>query len=225
MTPGWAAIFDWDGVIVDSSRQHEMSWERLAQEEGLPLPPGHFRRGFGMKNEAIIPGILGWDVTPADLKRMSLRKEALFREIVREGDSLHPLRGVKQWLDTLAAAQIPCAVASSTHRENIELALEVTHLREYFRTIVAAEDVHHGKPDPDVFLSAARALKVAPSHCVVFEDAHVGIQAAHAGGMKVIAVATTHPIGDLAEADLAVHRLDDLDTQQIASWFHPSSGH
>jgi beta-phosphoglucomutase-like phosphatase (HAD superfamily) len=58
----WAALFDWDGVVVDSSRLHALSWDLLAAAEGLTLPDGHFKKGFGRKNESIIPGILGWDL-------------------------------------------------------------------------------------------------------------------------------------------------------------------
>ena len=68
------AIFDWDGVIIDSSAQHEESWERLAREEGKRLPKGYFKISFGMKNERIIPNIFGWTDDPADIRRLSLRK-------------------------------------------------------------------------------------------------------------------------------------------------------
>ncbi len=75
----WGAIFDWDGVIIDSSRHHEESWERLAREVALPLPADHFKRGFGRKNEFIIPEILRWTAEAAEIRRHSLRKEALYR--------------------------------------------------------------------------------------------------------------------------------------------------
>jgi beta-phosphoglucomutase family hydrolase len=214
----WGAIFDWDGVIIDSSRQHEESWDRLAREIGKPLPEGHFKAGFGRKNEFIIPHILGWEQDPAEVRRLSLRKEELYREIVLE-KGLEPLPGVRTWLDRLAAAGIPCAIGSSTHRKNIEVSLDVLGLRGFFREIVSAEDVSHGKPDPEVFLKAAAKIGMAPDRCVVFEDAHVGIEAAHRAGMRVIAVATTNPLHDLAKADKAVTRLDELEVGNIAEWF------
>jgi beta-phosphoglucomutase family hydrolase len=214
----WGAIFDWDGVVIDSSRQHEESWERLAREVARPLPEGHFKAGFGRKNEFIIPQILQWETGQEAIHRLSLRKEALYREIVREG-GLEPLPGVKTWLERLAAAGIPCAVGSSTHRENIEVSLDVLGLREYFRAIVSSEDVSHGKPDPEVFLKAGEKIGVPPERCVVFEDAHVGIEAAHRAGMRVIAVATTNPLGDLGVADRAVERLDELTVEAVGAWF------
>jgi len=214
----WGAIFDWDGVIIDSSAHHEESWERLAREIAKPLPAGHFKRGFGMKNEFIIPQLLAWSSDLDEIRRLSLRKESLYREVVKER-GLAPLPGVTTWLRKLADANIPCVVGSSTHRENIELALEAIHLREFFTAIVSAEDVSHGKPDPEVFLKAAQKIDRPPERCVVFEDAHVGIQAARNAGMRVIAVATTNPLSDLTNADLAVERLDQLDIEKIGEWF------
>lgn len=216
--PPWGAIFDWDGVIIDSSRQHEESWNRLAHELGKPLPEGHFKAGFGRKNEFIIPNLLKWEDQPAEVHRLSLRKEALYREVVRE-QGLEPLPGVRTWLARLEAAGIPRVVGSSTHRENIEVSLDVLGLRSSFIDIVSAEDVSHGKPDPEVFLKAAGKIHIDPAHCVVFEDAHVGIDAARNAGMRVIAVASTNPLADLGKADLAVHRLDELNPAQITSWF------
>ena len=69
----WGAIFDWDGVVIDSSRCHEESWERLAREEKRPLAEGHFHAGFGRKNEIIIPEILGWTRDTEEIERLSLR--------------------------------------------------------------------------------------------------------------------------------------------------------
>ena len=214
----WGAIFDWDGVVIDSSRHHEQSWERLAREIGKPLPEGHFKAGFGRKNEFIIPRLLNWEQDLEEVRRLSLRKEALYREIVRE-IGLHPLPGVRTWLERLAAARVPCVIGSSTHRENIEVSLDVLGLRTFFRNIVSAEDVSHGKPDPEVFLKAAEKIEMPPGKCVVFEDAHVGIEAAHRAGMRVIAVATTNALEDLAKADLAVGRLDEIEVGKIAAWF------
>lgn len=217
----WAALFDWDGVIIDSSRHHEMSWEQLAAEERRPLPRDHFRRSFGMKNEKIIPELLAWTSDAAEIRRLSLRKEELYRAIVRE-IGIAPLPGVTEWLERLRAAAIPCAIASSTHRLNIDSLLEVLRLYEFFQQIVSAEDVVHGKPHPEVFLLAAHKLGAAPQRCVVFEDAHVGLEAARAAGMKVVGVATTHAADSLQDADRVVHRLDELTVAELTRWFTPT---
>jgi beta-phosphoglucomutase family hydrolase len=216
--PQWAAIFDWDGVIIDSSRQHEESWEMLATEEKRALPLNHFKRSFGMKNEKIIPELLQWTNDPLEIRRLSLRKEALYREIVRAG-GIAPLPGVVNWLDSLRAASVPCAIASSTHRENITCTLGVLGLEKFFTAIVSAEDVTHGKPDPEVFLLAARKIGMPPGRCVVFEDAHVGIEAARAARMRVVGVATTHPAEDLRDADRVVRQIDELTVAELSKWW------
>jgi beta-phosphoglucomutase family hydrolase len=212
----FGAIFDWDGVVVDSSSHHEESWERLAKETGFTLPDGHFKKGFGMKNEFIIPNLLNWSSRLEEIRELSLRKEALYREILIEW-GIRALPGVAECLGELSKRRIPCAIGSSTHRLNIDTILSVLGLEDCFAAIVTAEDVSRGKPDPEVFLTAAGRIGVDPSRCVVFEDALVGIEAAHRGGMKVVAVATTNRIETLKGADLAVHRLDELSVDQLAA--------
>jgi len=214
----WAAIFDWDGVIIDSSRQHERSWQQLAEGEGRVLPPHFFKRSFGMKNERIIPELLGWTSAPLDIRRLSMHKEALYRELIAK-DKVTPLAGVVAWLNTLRRGAIPCAIASSTPRENIECVIDLLKLRDYFQAAITSEDVTHGKPHPEVFLLAAGKLGAPPERCVVFEDAHVGIAAARAAGMKVVGVATTHPADTLQDADRVVRRLDELTLVEVAGWF------
>jgi HAD superfamily hydrolase (TIGR01509 family) len=208
------AIFDWDGVLIDSSAYHEASWERLAKERGLPLPEGHFKRGFGMKNEVVIPKVLQWGDQPELVQELSLRKEALYREIILER-GISTLPGAREWLEQLRENGIPCVIGSSTHRLNIEVTLQVLGLKGFFVSIVSAEDVSHGKPDPEVFLVAASRIDRPPAQCVVFEDALVGIEAAHRGGMKVVAVASTNPFEALKDADFVVHRLDELSVPQL----------
>ena len=215
------AIFDWDGVVIDSSSHHEKSWERLAAETGFFLPPDHFKRGFGMKNTFIIPKLLKWAEAPDEVHRLSLRKEALYRELVVE-HGITPLPGVTKWLDELRRFGIPCAIGSSTERLNIDTILNILGIGHYFSAIVSADDVSRGKPDPEVFLTAAQRIGRDPAQCVVFEDALVGIEAAHRGGMKVVGVATTNPIEAIQTADLAVHRLDELSVDKLIALVQPT---
>lgn len=214
----YGALFDWDGVVIDSSAQHERSWEMLADEIGKPLPADHFTRGFGMKNQLIIPDILQWTDNPDEIHQQSLRKEAIYREIIAE-EGITPLPGVVELLQVLNENGVPCAVGSSTHRKNIEVIFDAIGLRNYYQAVVTAEDVSHGKPHPEVFQKSAMAIDRAPQHCVVFEDAHVGIEAGLAAGCKVIAVATTHDIGDLGKADIAVDSLEEVSWNLFRSLF------
>ena len=214
----WTAIFDWDGVVIDSSRQHERGWEMLAAAEGRVLPAGFFKRSFGMKNDRVIAELLGWTRDREEIARLSRRKEQLYRELILH-DHIAPLPSVVAWLNALRAAGVPSAIASSTPRNNIECVIDTLHLRDFFTATVAAEDVTQGKPHPEVFLLAARKLGASPAQCVVFEDAHVGIEAARAAGMKVVGVATTHPAETLGDADRVVRRLDELTPAAVSALF------
>lgn len=214
----FGAIFDWDGVIIDSSRYHEESWELLAKQENRALPQGYFAQAFGKRNETIIPEVLGWTREKQEITRLADRKEKMYRGLI-SNRGIAALPGVKPFLEMLRVHKIPCCVGSSTPRLNITLVLKQLGFNRYFQDIVAAEDVSRGKPDPEVFLKAARTLQVSPEQCIVFEDALVGIRAAKAGGMKVVAVSTTHPFSELREADLVTDRLDQLSMAQMRRLF------
>ncbi len=197
-TSNWAVLFDWDGVVIDSRAAHEESWRLLFGELGRVMPGDFFMRTFGMRNQQIIPQCFDF-VDPHDLatiESMGHRKEVLYREILqREG--IEPLPGVTDLLDSLDEAGVARCVASSTPHENIATIMRLTGLTGRFDAVVAAEDVDRGKPEPDVFLRAAGKVGQPPRRCVVIEDAHVGIRAARAAGMPVLAVATTHPADSL----------------------------
>ncbi|MEE2808505.1 MAG: HAD family phosphatase [Verrucomicrobiota bacterium] len=211
------ALFDWDGVIIDSHNQHEESWSKLADEENKKLPDNFFKMTFGMRNENIIPKFFDdWiDVTNhREITRLADRKEELYREIIIS-EGIEPLPGVRDLLRSLKSEQIACSIASSTPIANIEAVMKIIELSDYFDAITAAEDVSNGKPSPEVFLKAAEKIKVDPKRCVVFEDAHVGIEAGRAANMHVIAVATTHPIESLSNAHTVTENLKDIDAEKI----------
>lgn len=218
----WTAIFDWDGVILDSSRHHEESWERLAREEGKILPEGHFLKGFGRRNVEIMRDMLHWSEDLNEIQRLSLRKEELYREVVKTW-GIEPLPGVRQWLERLREGGIACGIGSSTEEKNVKLGLEILDLEMFFKTAVTAEHVKKGKPAPDVFLEVARRLGAKSERCVVFEDAPAGVEAGRAAGMKVVGVTTTHPGGHLESVDREVERMDELSIQEIESWFGQSA--
>ena len=214
-----AVIFDWDGVVVDSSAHHERSWEILAAQRGLPLPAGHFKRGFGKKNNVIIPD-LGWATQPAEVEALAHEKEEIYRSLVRQ-DGIKPLPGVRALLSALQSANIPCAIGSSTERANLDCLLDLMDLRNFFRVIVSGEEVIHGKPDPSIFLLAAERLGCTPADCVVIEDALVGIEAARCAGIPVLAVATTESANALSRADRVVPDLSAVDPALLASLTAP----
>jgi HAD superfamily hydrolase (TIGR01509 family) len=208
-TTGIGAIFDFDGVLFHSEREHELCWSQVARDEGLPMSREHFLRGFGVKNELFIRQILRWTADPKEIERLIEKKELLFQNHLKT-HHLRPISGTIDLLRRLVGAHIPCAIGSSSVRKNIDLVMApYPEIRALFAAIASGEDVGHGKPDPEVFLHAAAKLKIAPSLCVVFEDAPLGIEAARRGGMKSVGLTTTFPKEELQQAhpDLLVDSL------------------
>ena len=199
-------IFDWDGVVIDSSAEHKLAWEILSDEISRPLFAGHFKLGFGKKNEVIISEILRWSDDPPMIEKLAHRKESIYRALVQKrGAQILP--GARELLVALRAESVPRAIGSSTPRENLEAIFSATGLGEFFDAVACGDDVVNGKPDPDVFLLAAQKLALTPADCLVIEDAHAGIEAAHRAGMPVLAVATTNPISQLGAATGALDSL------------------
>jgi len=209
----YGVIFDMDGVLADTAPQHFQSWQAIEDRLGVRVSYDDFRVAFGRPNHEGIPILLHRHVSPEEIKEMDRLKEEAFRDIVRE--SLQPLPGVVRLIKELSARGVRLAVGSSGPRENIEMVLSTLCVASYFGAIVSGWDVARGKPDPEVFLKAAAGIGVDPRRCLVFEDVPVGIQAAHAAGMKCIAVTTTRPAEDLRSADRVVESLEGVSAADV----------
>jgi beta-phosphoglucomutase len=207
-----AVIWDLDGVIIDSAEEHRKSWHRMAQMQGLPFTDEQFRATFGMRNDAIIPLLWG-PMSIEQIQEIADLKELYFREFVR--NAAQPLPGAIELLTALRDAGYRQALASSTPIKNIELINEVLGLDRYLSALVSGESVPNGKPAPDVFLKAAAELRTEPQHCLVIEDAVAGVQAAHAGGMRCIAVAGERDLPGLHAAELMVKDLTEVSVARI----------
>ena len=193
------AIFDMDGVLIDSGAHHRHAWRALLAELGAePADPEHWRLTIGRPSEEAIPLLLGRRVSGAEARRLARRKRDLYQERAQAG--LEPVPGVLSFLASLARLDVPRAVGTSASRWDAERLLDDLGLLRYFDVVVTADDVMLGKPDPEVWVQAARRLKVIPGHCVVFEDALVGVHAARAAGMRAIGVTTAHTDTELRAA-------------------------
>jgi beta-phosphoglucomutase len=194
-----AAVFDMDGTLLDNMRYHNRAWLEMVRRLGVSATEEQFERHFaGKKNEEIFPELLGRPVEGEELARLADEKESLYRELYRP--HLAPLRGARELLERLRASGLRLAVATAAPPGNRTFALDGLMLRPLFEHVVGAEDVKRGKPFPDIFLAAARALGVEPEACVAFEDAIQGVRAARAAGMLAVGVTTTTPAELLKEA-------------------------
>ncbi len=212
-----AVIWDLDGVIIDSAQEHLRSWQQLAQETGITFTEQDFRATFGRRNNDIIPQ--HWQVhTPEEIQRLADRKEVLFREFIKQG--IEPLSGAIELMRELYEYGYLEALASSAPLANISLVDELLGLNRYLSRLVSGETVARGKPAPDVFLKAAKELDVDPGRCLVIEDAVAGLQAAHAAGMRCIAVLGDRDIEDvsaLKEAELLTRHLTEVSVHTITT--------
>src|SRR6266478_4685314 len=201
-----AVLWDMDGTLVDSEEYHWLSWRDTMAAEGVPITHEQFMESFGQRNDTILASWLGSDVPSERVQRIGDTKEELYRKLLREG-GLAPLPGAAEWVQHLHREGWAQAIASSAPRANVTAVLEVIELGGCFQAIVSAEDVTRGKPDPEVFLTAASRLGMVPSRCIVVEDAPAGVEAARRAGMRSIGVRRKGP--PLA-ADLAITSLADL---------------
>jgi len=200
-----AVLWDLDGTLIDSEQYHWLAWRDTMAAEGVPLTHPQFLKTFGLRNDAIIPQWIP-GATSEQIDRLANAKEQLYRRLVREG-GLAPLPGASDWTERLARDGWRQAIASSAPRENIDAVLAVIGLGSVFQAVVSAEDVTRGKPDPQVFLTAASRLGSTPARSIVVEDAAAGVEAARRAGMPSIGVSRKEPP---LPADLAVASLADL---------------
>ena len=216
------AIFDHDGVLIDSLASHQQSWLDLGRQTGLPITAEFVRETFGRTNPDILRMLLGDDAGEEQIREHGETKEALYREIA--APSLTLMAGVRELLDRLTASGLLLAIGSSGPRKNLELTVARCGLEGRFAAIAGLEDITRGKPDPQVFLVAAERAGVPPGRCVVFEDAPIGIEAARAAGMIAVGVGTTHPLDSLsaAGADVVTPTLADFPLDDLLSRFASS---
>ena len=197
-----------DGVLADTGAIHFESWVKMVSEIGKNCTISFFNETFGQTSTEIVRKIVGSDVDQDTVVNLANLKEKYYREMIK--DKLKPLPGVLNLIKELKENKFRLAVGSSGPRENVELLVKSLKIKHYFDCIITAEDVKLGKPNPDVFLTAANRLNVNPKNCIVIEDAPVGIVAAKRAGMKSIAITTTHNRRELIGADLVIKDLSEI---------------
>ena len=202
-----AVLWDMDGTLIDSEEFHWIAWRDTLANEGITITREQFLSSFGQRNDSIIPRWLGAAATPERIERIATAKEELYRHLVRS-EGISPLPGVARWLHYLHKEGWLQAIASAAPRANIDTVLEMLSATHIFQGVVSAEDVHRGKPDPEVFLAAASRVGVPPERCIVVEDAVAGVQAARNAGMRSIGVNRN---GKTLPADVVVQSLDLLE--------------
>jgi len=220
MSAARAVLWDMDGTLIDSEELHWIAWRTTTANEGVTITREQFLASFGQRNDSIIPQWLGAAATPERIEKIANAKEELYRHLIRR-DGVSPLPGVATWLHRLHRDGWLQVIASAAPRANIDAVLEALSATHIFQGIVSAEDVRRGKPDPEVYLTAASEVGVSPQNCIVVEDAVAGIEGARRAGMRSIGV--THDSNHL-QAGVVVESLDQLDPDAFDKLLQADTG-
>ncbi|OQW31751.1 MAG: hypothetical protein A4E19_00035 [Nitrospira sp. SG-bin1] len=225
-----AVIFDFDGVIADTEPLHFDSLRRtLAGVEIVVTEQEYYADYLGFDDRGCILEALRAHrrpISPSLVEELMAKKAAAYLSSIK--DHLVVFPGVREFVETAAVAY-PIAIASGALRVEIELVLEQIGIRQAFRHVISAEDVTHGKPNPEPFLQALAGLNrqsstisISPDSCLVIEDSLPGIRAARSAGMKVLAVANTHTRQDLHEADAVSDSLSTTSLKELRDRLWPT---
>ncbi len=203
-----AYIFDLDGVLVDTAVFHYEAWKRLANELGFDFTAAQNEQLKGVSRVESLEKILAWgdvEKTHAEKLELAKKKNDWYLEMVDKMTASDLLPGVLAFLEQARAEGKKIALGSAS--KNAPLILDKTGIARFFDAIVDGNEVSLSKPNPEVFLCAARKLEVQPADCLVFEDAEAGVAAAIAGGMAVVGIGEE---GALRDADALVANLGKL---------------
>ncbi|WP_282039714.1 beta-phosphoglucomutase [Saccharicrinis aurantiacus] len=208
-----ACLFDLDGVIVDTAKYHYIAWKELANELGFDftLEDNEKLKGVSrMTSLDILLSIGGIELGEDKKLELATKKNDNYLQYILKMGPEEILPGTKEFLEVLRKENIKIALGSAS--KNAMLILERLELTGYFDAIVDGTHVAKAKPDPEVFLQGAEKLGVAPTECVVFEDAEAGVEAALAGGMKCVGIGSSEVLG---KAHLVVDGLHKMSIQKL----------
>jgi len=206
-----AFIFDLDGVITDTAEYHYRGWKRLADEEGLSFTREDNEHLRGVpRRESLMLILKGRNYPEEKIQEMMERKNNYYLAFIKEITPQDLLPGAKELLEEIRAARLKNALGSAS--KNAAEVIERLGIRDLFDAISDGFSVERQKPAPDLFLHAAAQLGLAPSECVVVEDAAAGIEAASAGGFRSVGLGPDERVGgaDIILANLAGVRLNHL---------------
>ena len=211
LRPGMAMVLDMDGVIVDSNPLHAEAWMLYNRRFGIDAGQTLAERMYGRRNDEIVRGLFGPELSPEEVAAHGAAKEELYRELLepRLAETLVP--GVREFLERHAGQ--PVGLATNAEPANVDFVLDRSGLRAFFRVAVDGHQVRHPKPHPEIYLRAAERLSIAPGNCIVFEDSFSGVEAARAAGTRIVGLKTTHR--ELPGAQLAI---EDFREPQLEAW-------
>lgn len=208
-----ACIFDLDGVIVDTARYHYLAWRRLARELGFDFSPVHNERLKGvsrMKSLEILLEVGGITLSKDEMEDAAQRKNAWYVDYISTLTPDNILPGVLDFIREIDKNGIKKAIGSAS--KNAGIILRRLQIENLFDAVIDGNRISKAKPDPEIFLLAAKELGAGPEECIVFEDAQAGIEAAKNGGMYGVGVGDS---AILSKADLVIQGFTRLSWDQF----------
>jgi HAD superfamily hydrolase (TIGR01509 family) len=201
-----AVLFDMDGVIVDSEPLHVAAFQATLRNHGHELSDEQYKQHFaGKTDEAGFRQYFDFIGETVDLPIIMDEKAKAYLELA--SDQLIPYPGVVELIRELSGQNVPLALVTGSLRAEAQTVLKAFAITDFFRAIIAAEDIAQSKPSPEGYLKGAKVLGVKPADCIVIEDAPTGVRAARAAGMRCIAVINTHSPEELEGATLIMDQL------------------
>lgn len=205
-----------DGVLVNNLEIHRQAFAEFFRRYGVERTFDELSRVFGKGNDDIMGELMPADVVErVGIRQLGYEKEAIYREIY--APIITPQPGLLAFLAECEREGLRSAVGSSGYKANVDFVLDKCNIRRYFEATVAGDEVTRCKPDPEIYLTAAAKLGLAPCECIVFEDAEAGIEAAKRAGMKVVALATTfdREFLETTDADMIIGDFRDISVEQL----------
>lgn len=198
-----AIIFDLDGTLIDNNSYHIEAWKIFYKRLNRTWSDEEYKTEFNGKiNRDIFNYIFQKELMPDEINAFTAEKEALYRDLY--SPYISPINGLIEVLKEIHAASIKMAIATSGLPENVRFMFDNVPIEKYFEKVVDATYVTRGKPNPEIFLTAASFVDANPTQCIAFEDSVAGVQSAKSAGMKVVALTTTHTPEDLHLADFII---------------------
>lgn len=198
-------IFDMDGVVIDSNPYHKIAWGKFLTGQGIHFDEQLFTNVLsGRTGPTSIRIIFGDELPQKDLEVFLEEVDSNYQNLLRESKDVKPIAGIHAFLHQVSGNGIRMALATSAPELNIELGLQKLNLENTFEHIIGKVDVSHGKPHPEVYLTALELLEMPAEKCVVFEDSKAGIQSALSAGIKVVGIASGHSREELLEEGVAM---------------------
>ncbi|UCF64795.1 MAG: HAD family phosphatase [bacterium] len=210
----FAVIFDMDGVIVDSNPYHRIALKKFCEQHGYQLSDEYLKgKIFGRTNADWLGELFQGKLTDIQIRDFEEEKEQLFREIFTP--HIKPVKGLIEFLHHLRDHQVPCAIATSAPKSNVDFVLNKIRIAEFFQIIIHGNMIKKSKPHPEIYQKTIEMMRFPPWCNIVFEDSLSGVESASRAGCKVVGITTTHSRQELSHTNMVIDDFEQLSLKEL----------